>query len=86
VVFDVNLYERYQRAHHLAPIPYLDRSGALTPFARAWMQHRKLCGGAVTGIMTNPTTLSSIQQWQGCSATRKIGQTAILFQKQAWMS
>ncbi len=83
--FDVRLYESYVRAHHQHTIPYRDAHGKVTPFAAAWMLHRKLCGGAVTGITTNPTTLSSIQEWQGCSGIRRIDQTTVQFHAEAWM-
>jgi hypothetical protein len=36
-------------------------------------------------VSMNPTTLSSIQEWQGCTGVRKIGQTAILFHAEPWM-
>lgn len=83
--FDVQLFESYAQAHHRHPIPYLDRQGRLKAFAAAWMDHRQLCGGAITGVMINLATLSAIQEWQGCSAIRRVGEKTIEFQQEVWI-
>jgi hypothetical protein len=83
--FDVQLYERYAHRHHRKLIPYRDSSGHITAFARAWMGHRKMCGGAVTALDTNPTTLSRLQEWQGCSAVERIGESTITFHRAPWL-
>jgi hypothetical protein len=84
--FDVALYERYVRHHHRPLIPYRDASGKITAFAQAWMSHRSLCGGAMTAATINPTTLSTLQEWQGCTAVRRFGAQAITFHAEQWIN
>jgi hypothetical protein len=59
--FDWRLYESWVRAHHHPGIP-------LTRFSWPWMQHRRMCGGAVSGEIFNRTTLSYIQDFDHCWA------------------
>lgn len=84
--FDARLYESYVRKHHRRLIPYKDHHGHITVFATAWMQHRKMCGGAISAPSMNPTTLSMLQEWQGCTAVEKIGTRTIKFNSDPWIS
>lgn len=59
--FDWALYESWTNAHHRPGI-------RLTRFAWPWMGHRRMCGGAVTGEVFNPRTLSRIQDFDRCWA------------------
>ena len=84
--FDVARYESWVRAHHRKDVPYTDKSGHVTAFATAWMNRRRLCGGAMTDIIFNPRTWSVLQEFQGCTAIERVDGPVIRFTPEHWIS
>jgi len=76
--FDYRTWNHWRVEHRMAVV----KPGVM---AFAWMNHRAMCGGAVTDVVLNRKTYDLVQAFQGCYGVLVPGTTEPTFHRLNWM-